>query len=104
MVDSTLELVNAASTWKSFSTNYNSLLSSYKSFTSNELVKLTSYKPITLDTLTTDLGSYVTGKALDGLFVVVGQEELKIRQDPFSYAANVGEAILEEIFGQLFED
>lgn len=29
-----------------------------------------------------DLDSYVTSKALDGLFVVVGQEERKIRKDP----------------------
>jgi len=29
-----------------------------------------------------DLDSYVTGKALDGLFAVVAQEEEKIRQDP----------------------
>jgi hypothetical protein len=29
-----------------------------------------------------DLDHYVTSKALDGLFVVVGQEEKKIRKDP----------------------
>jgi hypothetical protein len=29
-----------------------------------------------------DLDQYVTGKALDGLFLVVGQEEQKIRKDP----------------------
>lgn len=29
-----------------------------------------------------DLDSYVTGKALDGLFTVVGQEEKRIRTDP----------------------
>jgi hypothetical protein len=31
---------------------------------------------------TVDLDHYVTSKALDGLFVVVGQEEKKIRKDP----------------------
>jgi hypothetical protein len=31
---------------------------------------------------TLDLDAYVTGKALDGLFAVVAQEEEKIRQDP----------------------
>ncbi len=31
---------------------------------------------------TVDLDAYVTGKALDGLFVVVGQEEQKIRKNP----------------------
>ena len=29
-----------------------------------------------------DLDPYVTGKALDGLFLVLGEEERKIRKDP----------------------
>ncbi len=29
-----------------------------------------------------DLGEYVTGKALDGLFLRIGEEERKIREDP----------------------
>ena len=37
-----------------------------------------------------DLDQYVTSKALDGLFVVVGQEEKKIRKDP---AARVTELL-----------
>jgi hypothetical protein len=101
MVDSTLELVNAASTWKSFSTSYNSLLSSYNSFNQNSLIQLTSYKSVQVDSLTTDLGTYVTGKALTGLFHVVGEEEQKIRVDPFSYVTDIGGDILEEIFGKL---
>jgi hypothetical protein len=31
-----------------------------------------------------DLNSYVTNKALDGLFTMVGQEEKKIRTNPAS--------------------
>lgn len=41
-----------------------------------------------------DLDQYVTSKALDGLFVVVGQEEKKIRKDP---AARVTE-LLKKVF------
>lgn len=41
-----------------------------------------------------DLNDYVTNKALDGLFYLVAQEELKIRQDP---AARVSE-ILRKVF------
>jgi hypothetical protein len=40
---------------------------------------------------------YVTGKALDGLFVMIGEEELKIRQDP----VGTGSAILQKVFGSL---
>jgi hypothetical protein len=36
-----------------------------------------------------DLRSYVTGKALDGLFFMVGQEEKKIRSDPAARATDL---------------
>lgn len=42
-----------------------------------------------------DLEAYVTQKAIDGLFVLVAQEELKIRKDP---AARVTD-ILKKVFG-----
>jgi hypothetical protein len=42
-----------------------------------------------------DLDKYVTDKALNGLFTVVGQEEAKIRKDP---AARVT-YILKNVFG-----
>jgi len=38
---------------------------------------------------------YVTRKALDGLFFMIGQEEKKIRADP----AGTGSAILKAVFG-----
>jgi hypothetical protein len=38
---------------------------------------------------------YVTRKALDGLFLMIGQEERKIRSDPVA----TGSAILREVFG-----
>jgi hypothetical protein len=43
-----------------------------------------------------DLDTYVTGKALDGLFSIVADEERKIRTDP---AARVSE-LLREVFGR----
>jgi len=38
---------------------------------------------------------YVTGKALDGLYVMIGEEEKKIRSDP----VGTGSAILAKVFG-----
>lgn len=38
---------------------------------------------------------YVTAKALDGLFLMIGEEEKKIRADP----AKAGSAILRKVFG-----
>lgn len=43
----------------------------------------------------TNLQRYVTAKALDGLYTVIGQEERKIRQDP----VGTGSAILRRVFG-----
>ena len=40
---------------------------------------------------------YVTGKALDGLYLMIGEEERKIRQDPIG----TGSAILGKVFGSL---
>jgi hypothetical protein len=42
-----------------------------------------------------NLQSYVTDKALDGLYFMIGQEEKKIRQDP----VGTGSAILKKVFG-----
>jgi len=39
----------------------------------------------------------VTGKALDGLYLVIGEEERKIRKDPLG----TGSAILKKVFGSL---
>ena len=40
---------------------------------------------------------YVTGKALDGLYLMIGEEERKIRRDP----VGTGSAILKKVFGSL---
>lgn len=45
------------------------------------------------------LGEYVTGMALNGLFLRVGQEEANIRSDPYQYVVD----ILEKVFGSLFD-
>jgi hypothetical protein len=42
-----------------------------------------------------NLNGYVTGKALDGLYFMIGEEEKKIRKDP----VGTGSAILKKVFG-----
>jgi hypothetical protein len=44
-----------------------------------------------------DLDEYVTLKALDGLYLMLGEEEKKIRKDP----VGTGSAILRRVFGAL---
>lgn len=43
-----------------------------------------------------NLQAYVTQKALDGLYFVIGEEERKIRQDPLG----TGSALLRRVFGR----
>jgi hypothetical protein len=44
----------------------------------------------------TNVQKYVTAKALDGLFFMIGEEEKKIRADP----VKTGSAILKKVFGR----
>ena len=44
-----------------------------------------------------NIQQYVTGKSLDGLYLIIGEEEKKIRQDP----VGTGSAILKKVFGSL---
>lgn len=44
-----------------------------------------------------NIEQYVTAKALDGLYFMIGEEEKKIRQDP----VGTGSAVLKKVFGAL---
>jgi len=77
VIQGKLDEVGATKYWTDVFTRYN---------------KLPLVKPVN-----TDLPSYVTQKALDGLFYTIAQEELKIRQDPMGQAS----AILQQVFGSL---
>jgi hypothetical protein len=44
-----------------------------------------------------NLQQYVTGKALDGLYLMIGEEERRIRKDP----VGTGSAILKKVFSGL---
>jgi hypothetical protein len=44
-----------------------------------------------------NIQQYVTGKSLDGLYFMIGEEEKKIRQNPVAY----GSSILSKVFGTL---
>jgi hypothetical protein len=50
-----------------------------------------------LDARDANIQEYVTAKALDGLYLMIGEEERKIRQDP----AATGIAVLKKVFGAI---
>ena len=74
-VKTALAKTNCTKYWSKITTNYN---------------KVPLVKPVQ-----TDLAKYTTNKALEGLFLLVSQEELKIRKDPGSRVTE----LLRRVFG-----
>ncbi len=76
IIEKSLNKVNATKHWSTIITTY------------NKVPMVTKMNP--------DLAAYTTQKAIDGLFILVANEELKIRQDP---AARITD-ILKKVFGR----
>lgn len=55
----------------------------------------TAYNTFSTKDINTDLTTYVTGKAIDGIFYQVGLEEQKIRKDPVARVTD----LLKKVFG-----
>jgi hypothetical protein len=70
-----MEKVNVTKYWEAISTGYNKLPMTQK--------------------VNPDLEQYVTDKAIEGLFKMIAEEEIKIRKDP---AARVSD-LLKSVFG-----
>ena len=86
---------------------WNSLTSTYNTFLSNAVVQTTLTtaaflgSPINLPgEINTDIGEFCTIKALNGLFLKVGNEEKKIRKDPYKWAVD----IIQKVFGSILEE
>jgi hypothetical protein len=71
------------------------LTGAYNTVASSIVGQLAGLTPVT-----TDIGVYCTGKALDGLFHRVGEEEKKIRRNPFEWAVD----IIRKVFGSIFKE
>lgn len=52
----------------------------------------------------TELGGYATGKALDGVFLKVGNIEKEIRKDPLAWAQKTAQDILDLVFGSVNQE
>jgi hypothetical protein len=75
IIRTSLDNVNATKYWSDLITAYNKI----------PLVKKVN----------PDLPGYVTGKAIDGLFIMIAKEELKIRKDPMARTSE----LLKKVFG-----
>jgi hypothetical protein len=112
-----LDLLKPNKYWEPLASNYNSFANAYSNFSnsinSNTLLKnalgnsaLPSlpYSGLPED-LSGFLAEYATGKALDGLFLMVGKQESKLRADPWGTVRAVGEFITDtvgELLGKVF--
>ena len=75
VVNDAMVSVGADLAWSELTTYYNSLTNDVT------VVAAVSLAGLSLDPIDTDISSYTTNKALDGLFHVVAEEEKKIRND-----------------------
>jgi len=74
--------------------SWDALTEQWNKFATSLAGRLAGMRPVE-----TNLGNYLTGKALDGMFVKVAGEELKIRQDVNARVT----PILKKVFGSLNE-
>jgi len=74
-IQSAMVSVGADVAWSEITTYYNSLAND------PSVVLAASIAGLNIDPVTTDISAYTTNKALDGLFVIVADEEKKIRTD-----------------------
>jgi hypothetical protein len=75
IIKTSLDNVNATRYWTDLITTYNKI----------PLVKK----------MNPNLNEYVTQKAIDGLFIMIAKEELKIRKDPMARTSD----LLKKVFG-----
>lgn len=91
---------SANEAWNTLRTAYNKAVNNINnSFLASNALALTGY---TLETLQTEsIGTFATEKALNGLFLKVGEEEIKIRRDPWLWISTAVGDILTKVFGSV---
>ncbi len=89
---------SANQAWTTLRTTYNNAINTITgSFLLNAALNTTGYS---LDPLETEsIGVFATQKALDGLFLKVGDTEKKIRRDPWEWISTSVGDILTKVFG-----
>jgi hypothetical protein len=87
---------SANEAWTALRTTYNSAVNTITgNYFTNLVLEATGYSLEPLET--ESIGVFATEKALDGLFFKVGEEEKKIRKDPFQWAVD----IIQKVFGYI---
>ncbi len=89
--------ISAYDAWNELTSLYNSFVNRTDVSTAIALANLVGANINLPEAIETNIGVFSTQKALDGLFYMVGEEEKKIRKDPFQW----GEDIIEKVFGSV---
>lgn len=76
-------------------TEANAIYTSIVGFLNYEYLGLYKVSDFINVSLPETIDGYATEKAIDGLFYLIGNEETKIRQDPYAWGSN----IIEKVFG-----
>jgi len=98
-----LKLLNPNKFWGYIAPKYNSFARAYSSLNySSSLLPALPYNALPED-ITTSLSEYATGKALDGLFLMVGKQETQLRLDPWGTVQALGGFITDSV-GDLLSD
>jgi len=110
-----LNLLNPNKFWKPVVSKYNSFASTYSNLKSNlnsqpllsaalgnSALPSLPYNDLPED-ISTYLSEYATGKALDGLFLMVGKQETELRKDPLGTVQALGDFVTDAI-GDLLSD
>ena len=87
--------ISATEAWNSMTGLYNSFLGNSTVITAITIANIGGANINLPSGITTDIGVFATERALNGLFYLVGNEEIKIRRDPFQWAID----ILQKVFG-----
>lgn len=107
-----LALLNPNQYWSPVASNFNSFLTKYNTLRSSASLlgvslSASSYTSNKVPTDVEDaLATYGTGKALDGLFYMVGVQESKLRADPWAALSAVGDLVSDtvgDLIGKVFD-
>jgi hypothetical protein len=89
--------VSAYDAWNTLTSKYNNFIGRADVIAAIQIANFLGTDINLPDAIETDIGVFSTEKALNGLFYMVGNEEKKIRRDPYQWAID----IIQRVFGYI---
>ncbi|MBN2485525.1 MAG: DUF4197 domain-containing protein [Bacteroidales bacterium] len=93
--------ISAVEAWDALTSKYNSFLGRSDVKMAIQLANALGQSINLPESINTNLGEFSTQKALNGLFLKVGEEEIKIRRDPWQWVSTTVGNILTKVFGSV---